>query len=69
MVRWSTSVSLPLVIKVIKDSLQRLEIVAAHPGVLAVEMEASGLMNVFGCATVRGICDYADSHKNRINGG
>lgn len=50
--------------QVIKDSLQRLEIVAAHPGVLAVEMEASGLMNVFGCATVRGICDYADSHKN-----
>jgi hypothetical protein len=27
-------------------------------------MEAAGLMNIFGCATVRGICDYADSHKN-----
>jgi hypothetical protein len=27
-------------------------------------MEAAGLMNVFGCATIRGICDYADSHKN-----
>lgn len=50
--------------QVIADSDERLGIVAAHPGVLAVEMEAAGLMNVFGCATVRGICDYADSHKN-----
>jgi nucleoside phosphorylase len=50
--------------QVIKDSLERLGILAAHRGVLAVEMEAAGLMNVFGCATVRGICDYADSHKN-----
>jgi nucleoside phosphorylase len=50
--------------QVIKDSLERLGILATHRGVLAVEMEAAGLMNVFGCATVRGICDYADSHKN-----
>jgi nucleoside phosphorylase len=50
--------------QVIKDSAERLGILAAHPGVLAVEMEAAGLMNVFGCSTVRGICDYADSHKN-----
>ena len=27
-------------------------------------MEAAGLMDIFGCATIRGICDYADSHKN-----
>lgn len=50
--------------QVIKDGVERLEIVTAHPGVLAVEMEAAGLMNIFSCATVRGICDYADSHKN-----
>jgi hypothetical protein len=42
--------------KVIKDSLEKLGIVAAHPGVLSVEMEAAGLMNVFGCATVRRNC-------------
>lgn len=29
-----------------------------------VEMEAAGLMNNFPCIVVRGICDYADSHKN-----
>lgn len=50
--------------QVIKDGMKRAEIVMAHPGVVAVEMEAAGLMNVFGCATIRGICDYADSHKN-----
>ncbi|KAL4966716.1 Pfs, NACHT and ankyrin domain protein, partial [Aspergillus stella-maris] len=29
-----------------------------------VEMEAAGLMNHFPCLVIRGICDYADSHKN-----
>ncbi|KAK6511151.1 hypothetical protein TWF481_000073 [Arthrobotrys musiformis] len=29
------------------------------------EMEAAGLMNTFPCITIRGICDYADSHKNK----
>ncbi len=28
------------------------------------EMEAAGLMNEFPCLVIRGICDYADSHKN-----
>ena len=50
--------------QVIKDAVERARIHKAHPGVLAIEMEAAGLMNVFGCATIRGICDYADSHKN-----
>ncbi|KAL4878152.1 hypothetical protein BJY04DRAFT_221299 [Aspergillus karnatakaensis] len=34
-------------------------------GVLCFEMEAAGLMNSFGCIVIRGICDYADSHKNK----
>lgn len=33
-------------------------------GAKCVEMEAAGLMNDFPCIIVRGICDYADSHKN-----
>jgi hypothetical protein len=33
-------------------------------GALCVEMEAAGLMNDFPCIAIRGICDYADSHKN-----
>ncbi|KEQ90090.1 purine and uridine phosphorylase, partial [Aureobasidium pullulans EXF-150] len=31
--------------------------------ILCFEMEAAGLMNDFPCLVVRGICDYADSHK------
>ncbi|KAA8572307.1 hypothetical protein EYC84_002933 [Monilinia fructicola] len=29
-------------------------------------MEAAGLMDTFPCVVIRGICDYADSHKNKI---
>lgn len=32
---------------------------------LCFEMEAAGLMDSFPCLVVRGICDYADSHKNK----
>ncbi|PLB55487.1 purine and uridine phosphorylase [Aspergillus steynii IBT 23096] len=35
-------------------------------GVLCFEMEAAGLMNDFPCLVVRGICDYADTHKHKI---
>ncbi len=34
-------------------------------GALCFEMEAAGLMNDFPCLVIRGICDYADSHKNK----
>ncbi|KAL4813887.1 hypothetical protein BDW67DRAFT_192637 [Aspergillus spinulosporus] len=34
-------------------------------GALCLEMEAAGLMQVFPCIVIRGICDYADSHKNK----
>ena len=33
---------------------------------LCFEMEAAGLMDDFPCLVVRGICDYADSHKNKL---
>ena len=32
---------------------------------LCFEMEAAGLMDNFPCLVIRGICDYADSHKNK----
>ncbi|KIX07018.1 uncharacterized protein Z518_04994 [Rhinocladiella mackenziei CBS 650.93] len=34
--------------------------------IICVEMEAAGLMDSFPCLVIRGICDYADSHKNKI---
>jgi hypothetical protein len=32
---------------------------------LCVEMEAAGLMDELSCLVICGICDYADSHKNK----
>ena len=29
-------------------------------------MEAAGLMDSFPCIVIRGIYDYADSHKNKM---
>ncbi|KAK5636040.1 hypothetical protein RRF57_011752 [Xylaria bambusicola] len=34
--------------------------------VLCFEMEAAGLMNQFPFLIVRGICDYSDTHKNKL---
>jgi len=48
---------------VIKDSVTR-DILKERFGILCVEMEAAGLMDNFPCLVIRGICDYADSHKN-----
>ncbi|KAL7787630.1 nucleoside phosphorylase domain-containing protein [Trichoderma afarasin] len=38
---------------------------AEEGDVLCFEMEAAGLMNVFPCLVIRGICDYSDTHKNK----
>jgi nucleoside phosphorylase len=49
---------------VIKDSETR-DRLRRDLGILCVEMEAAGLMDEFSCLVIRGICDYADSHKNK----
>lgn len=52
--------------QVIKDAVFRDKINKdLGSRVLCVEMEAAGLMNNFPCIVIRGICDYADSHKNK----
>ncbi|KAJ5642527.1 hypothetical protein N7490_006527 [Penicillium lividum] len=50
--------------QVVKDSRRRDQL-AQDLGVYCIEMEAAGLMNDFPCLVIRGICDYADSHKNK----
>jgi nucleoside phosphorylase len=50
--------------QVLKDGRRRDQL-AQDLGVYCVEMEAAGLMNDFPCLVIRGICDYADSHKNK----
>ena len=51
--------------QLMKDALVRDKL-AAQMDVLCFEMEAAGLMNNFPCLVIRGICDYSDSHKNKI---
>ncbi|KAJ3330441.1 hypothetical protein HDU93_000393, partial [Gonapodya sp. JEL0774] len=47
-----------------RDGVQRDKISTNLGGVMCFEMEAAGLMNHFPCLVIRGISDYADSHKN-----
>ncbi|ETS78911.1 hypothetical protein PFICI_08764 [Pestalotiopsis fici W106-1] len=52
--------------QVIKDAIFRDSLIKElGDNVLCVEMEAAGLMDNFPCIVIRGICDYADSHKNK----
>ncbi|CAG7947298.1 unnamed protein product [Penicillium olsonii] len=51
--------------QLMKDAVARDKL-AAQMDVLCFEMEAAGLMNNFPCLVIRGICDYSDSHKNKV---
>ncbi len=51
--------------QVIKDAAVRDKLSEELGGVLCFEMEAAGLMNSFPCLVVRGVCNYADSHKSK----
>lgn len=49
--------------RVIKDPAIR-DRLRDNFGALCVDMEAAGLMNAFPCLVIRGLCNYADSHKD-----
>ncbi|PYH65028.1 5'-methylthioadenosine/S-adenosylhomocysteine nucleosidase family protein [Aspergillus vadensis CBS 113365] len=51
---------------VIKDAATRDQIASDEGGAICFEMEAAAMMNDFPCLVIRGICDYADSHKNDV---
>jgi nucleoside phosphorylase len=51
--------------QVMRDGATRDNVSSEFGSVLCFEMEAAGLMNSFPCLVIRGICDYADSHKNK----
>jgi hypothetical protein len=51
--------------QVIKDAVVRDRLQDKF-NALCVEMEAAGLMDAFPCLVIRGICDYADKHKNDV---
>ncbi len=50
--------------QVMRDGVTR-ERLRKELNVLCFEMEAAGLMDNFPCLVIRGICDYADTHKNK----
>ena len=45
------------------DAVRRDSLSASLGGVLAFEMESAGLANHFPCISIRGVANYADSHK------
>lgn len=51
--------------QLMKDAIIR-DRLSSEKEVLCFEMEAAGLMNHFPCLVIRGICDYSDTHKNKI---
>ncbi|KAH3938538.1 hypothetical protein HBH98_247100 [Parastagonospora nodorum] len=52
--------------QVMRDGITRDLLSNELGGVLCYEMEAAGLMNWFPCLVIRGISDYADSHKSKL---
>jgi nucleoside phosphorylase len=49
---------------VMKSGEHRDEI-AFREKVIAFEMEGAGVWDNFPCVVIKGVCDYADSHKNK----
>ncbi|KAK3347570.1 nucleoside phosphorylase domain-containing protein [Neurospora tetraspora] len=39
--------------------------IAKQAGVIAFEMEGAGVWDEVPCIVIKGVCDYADSHKNK----
>ncbi|KAF6802828.1 PFS domain-containing protein [Colletotrichum musicola] len=50
--------------QVVKSGMSR-DSMARELDIICFEMEAAGLMDTFPCLSIRGIYDYADSHKNK----
>jgi hypothetical protein len=48
-----------------KDASVR-DSIAEGQGILCFEMEAAGIMDELPSLVIRGICDYCDSHKNKV---
>lgn len=49
---------------VMKSATRRDEL-AAREKVIALEMEGAGACDTFATVIIKGVCDYADSHKNK----
>jgi nucleoside phosphorylase len=50
--------------RVVKSGEDR-DAIALKENVIAFEMEGAGVWDIFPCVVIKGVCDYADSHKNK----
>ncbi|KAL8294227.1 hypothetical protein RB597_008021 [Gaeumannomyces tritici] len=50
--------------RVVKSAASQDALSRAVGDILCFEMEAAGVMSEFPCLVIRGVSDYADSHKN-----
>ncbi|KAK6526022.1 hypothetical protein TWF281_011063 [Arthrobotrys megalospora] len=50
---------------VMKSGEHRDEL-AREEGVIGFEMEGAGVWGTLPCVVIKGVCDYADSHKNKL---
>ncbi|KAK2692886.1 hypothetical protein QWA68_007232 [Fusarium oxysporum] len=51
--------------RVVRNAIER-DGIAEELDVLCIDMEAAGVMDSFPCLSIRGLSDYADSHKNDV---
>ncbi|RDW68290.1 hypothetical protein BP5796_08947 [Coleophoma crateriformis] len=49
----------------VMKNAQMRDSLAEKENVICFEMEAAGLMDDFRCLVIRGVCDYADTHKHK----
>ena len=50
----------------VMKSGKRRDDIARKAGVIGFEMEGAGVWDIFPCVVIKGACDYADSHKNKV---
>lgn len=49
----------------VMKSGEHRDLIASKEGVIAFEMEATGVWESFPCLVIKGVCNYADSHKSK----
>ena len=49
----------------VMKSGEHRDAIATREGVIAFEMEGAGIWDKLPCVVIKGVCDYADSHKNK----
>jgi nucleoside phosphorylase len=49
----------------VMKSGEHRDTIARENNIIAFEMEGAGVWKVLPCVVIKGVCDYADSHKNK----